>query len=231
MSTRIRPLLLLAGVLAVTLAAPPVSRAQLQLIAGTDYRVLERPQPPANPGKIEVIEFFSYGCPHCAAFYPLITAWVARLPRDVVFRKVPVSFNRGPWINLARAYYALKSTGDLERLDGKLFTAIHQEHQQLFDGPSLADWVGKNGGSAEKFSAAYQAFSVNNDTVQADQTAQDYAVDGIPSLAVGGKYVALADPNVPQDQYFVQLLAHADALIAITRAASPPAAAPAKTPK
>ena len=231
MSTRIRSWLLLAGVLAVALAAPPVSRAQLQLAAGTDYRELQHPQPAASPGKIEVIEFFSYGCPHCAAFYPLISAWVARLPRDVVFRKVPVSFNRGPWINLARAYYAMKSTGDLERLDGKLFNAIHQEHQQLFDGPSLADWVGKNGGSAEKFTTAYQSFSVNNDTVQADRTAEDYAVDGIPSIGVGGKYVALADPNVPQDQYFVQLLAHADALIAIARAALPPAAAAPSKPK
>jgi protein dithiol oxidoreductase (disulfide-forming) len=228
MSIRTRSLLPLAGLLAVALAAPLC--AQVQLVAGTDYRVLQHPQPQATPGKIEVIEFFSYGCPHCAAFYPVISAWAARLPKDVTFHKVPVSFNRPPWINLARAYYALKNTGDLERLEGKLFNAIHQEHQQLADASSLADWVGRNGGSAEKFAAAYAAFSVNNDTVQADKIAEDYAVDSIPTLAIGGKYVALADPNSTQEKYFQELLAHADALIELTRAASPmPAAAPSKS--
>jgi thiol:disulfide interchange protein DsbA len=228
MPIRTRPLLLLAGLLTTAAATLPAARAQAPAAPSGDFRTLEQPQPSPGPGKIEVIEFFSYGCPHCAAFYPVISAWAAKLPKDVLFRKVPVTFNRAPWVNAARAYYALRATGDLERLDGKLFSAIHEEHQQLFDESSLADWVGKNGGSAAKFSGAYSSFSVNNDTVQADHLAEVYAIDGIPSVAVGGKYVALADPNLPQDKYFVQLLEHADALIARARAELPPAPAAKK---
>src|SRR5438105_15886131 len=83
------------------------------------------------------------------AFHPLISAWAAKLPKDVVFKRVPVSFNRPQWINLARAYYALQATGDLPALDGALFHSLHVENLQLFDEPSLAAWVGSHGGDAE----------------------------------------------------------------------------------
>ncbi|HEY0768210.1 MAG TPA: thiol:disulfide interchange protein DsbA/DsbL [Steroidobacteraceae bacterium] len=178
---------------------------------GTAYRKLEQPQPTASPGTIEVIEFFSYGCPHCSDFHPLLSAWAAKLPKDVVFRRVTVSFNRPAWINLARAYYALQACGDLDKLDGALFHAIHQERRQLFDEQSLADWVGKNGGNAEKFSAAYSAFGVNNQTVQADQTAESYRIEAIPTLAVNGRYIVLGGT-------FTEILANADKVIALARA-------------
>jgi thiol:disulfide interchange protein DsbA len=143
----------------------------------------------------------------------------------VVLRRVPITFNRPAWVNVARAYYALQASGDLETLDGKLFRAIHDEHQQLFDAQSLADWVGKNGGDAEKFAAAYADFGVNNQTVQADKLAQDYGIDSIPTLAVAGKYVAMGPGDQPQPKYFAEILAHTDALIARARAEAPPPAA------
>jgi thiol:disulfide interchange protein DsbA len=197
----------------------------------TDYRLVTPAQHTQNPDKIEVVEFFSYACPHCAAFYPLINAWAAKLPPDVVLRRVPVSFNRPPWVNLERAYFALDSSGDLKRLDGALFNAIHQEHLPLFDAQSLAEWVGKNGGHADKFSEAYTSFSVNSQTVMADKMAEDdYKIESIPSLAVDGKYVAIADPKLTQEQYFSELLQHTDELIAKVRAERPKAAAkPAKS--
>lgn len=191
------------------LLAQPAAWAQTE---GVDYRPLAPPQPSSSaPGKIEVLEFFSYGCPHCAEFFPLVSTWVATLPKDVVFRRVPVGFNRPAWINLQRTYFALQASGDLARLDGKLFQALHEEHLPLFEEPALAEWVGKNGGDAQKFAAAYTSFGINNLTVEADKMSEDYQVTGIPTMAVAGKYIALGDT-------FTALLASTDKLIAKARA-------------
>ena len=193
---------------ALTLALWVLSvAAHAQGVEGTDYRKIEPPQPAVSPGKIEVIEFFSYMCPHCKEFYPLVTTWAAKLPKNVVFRRVPVGFNRPPWINLARAYYALQASGDLDKLDGALFHAIHEEHLQLFDEPSLADWVAKNGGNADKFAAAYTSFGVNNQTVQADQLTENYRIEAVPTMAVNGEYQAMG-------QNLAEILANTDRLIA-----------------
>lgn len=202
-------------VLVLALVSPPMAWAQTE---GTDYKVLPQSQP-TPAGKIEVIEFFSYGCPHCAEFYPIVQTWLKTLPKDVVFTRVPVGFNRTAWVNLERGYYALQATGDLARLDGPLFNAIHEQQQQLFDAASLADWVGKNGGSAGQFSAAYSSFGVNNQTGQADRMAEDYQVQSIPTMAVAGKYVAIGNS-------FTEILANTDKLIGKVRAERP--AAPAK---
>jgi protein dithiol oxidoreductase (disulfide-forming) len=201
--------------------APALALAQQ---AGTDYRILSPAQPTEHPGKIEVTEFFSYACPHCNEFYPRLHAWLATQPQDVVLRQVPVSFNRGPWVNLARTFYALQSLGLLGKLDAALFNAIHDKHEQLFDPQSIADWVGKNGGDAEKFTAAYSSFGVNNQTVQADAMAESYGVEGVPTLAVDGRYVALGDS-------FPEILKNTDALVAKVRAehAAAAKAAPKKT--
>lgn len=133
------------------------------------------------------------------------------LPKDVVFRRVPVGFNRPAWINLQRTYFALQASGDLTRLDGKLFQALHEEHLPLFEEPAIADWVGKNGGDAQKFTAAYTSFGINNLTVEADKMSEDYQVTGIPTMAVAGKYIALGDT-------FTLLLTSTDKLIAKARA-------------
>jgi protein dithiol oxidoreductase (disulfide-forming) len=200
-----------------------------QAVEGRDYRTLESPQPTTSPpGKIEVIEFFSYGCPHCNDFYPLITAWLAKQPRDLVFKRVPVGFGRPQWVNLARAYYALLATGDLDRLDGALFHAIHVEHLELYDLGSLAAWVGKHGGKADQFTNAYTSFGVNNETVQADQMVEDYQVTGIPTLAVNGRYVVLGEERAADEHAaFVELLKTADKVVAMARAQMHAAHAPA----
>jgi protein dithiol oxidoreductase (disulfide-forming) len=207
--------LALGALVAIALGTGAPAAAQEE---GKDFRTLTPARPTASPGKIEVIEFFSYACPHCAHFFPLVNAWQAKLPKDVAFRRVPVGFGRQEWVNLQRTYYALQATGDLARLDGALFYAIHEEQQPLVYEPTIAEWVGKNGGDAEKFATAYTSFGVNNETVQADQMAQDYAIDSIPAMAVDGKYVALADPQRGEVGYLQQLLENTDKLIARVRA-------------
>src|SRR5215469_15220330 len=226
--TRFLTLAVLSLTAAVALAGAPASA---QLVEGQDYRLLNPPRPTSSPGRIEVIEFFSYACPHCAKFYPLVTAWAAKLPKDVAFKKVPVSYGRPPWMNLARTYYALEATGDLKKLDGAVFHAIHEEQKNLFDEQSLADWVGKQGGDAGKFTQAYVSFGVNNETVQADQMAEDYGIDAIPTLVVNGRYVVLSPTHAQdeqEEQIFRDLLVRTDKVIALARASAPkaPAALP-----
>jgi len=224
---------LLLRMSALAAAAPWLPRVRAQQ-NGTDYRSLEPPQPTDSPAKIEVLEFFSYACPHCAHFAPLVSTWDAKLPKDVVFRRVPVGFDRPQWVNLQRAFFALQASGDFARLDGALFHAIHEEQQPLFDEQNLAAWVGRNGGHAEEFSAAYVSFGVNNQTVQADKLASDYLIDSVPAMAVDGKYVAMADPANGEIPYLQQLLANTDKLIVKARAeraatARPPAKPVAKS--
>jgi len=215
---RVLPLtLMLAGLLSLV----PTLAGALQ--EGTDFRTVTPAQPTESPGKIEVTEFFSYACPHCNEFRAPLLAWLATQKKDVVFKRVPVSFDRPQWTNLARAFYALKSLGLLDKLDGPLFAAIHEQHLPLFDEASLADWVGKNGGNAEQFAAAYTSFAINNATVQADTASQAYGVDGVPTIAVDGKYVALGASHA-------EILKNTDALIAKVRAERAAAAAAKKAP-
>jgi thiol:disulfide interchange protein DsbA len=197
-------------VLAVALIS---SAPRAALEEGKNFDALVPPQPTSRRDKIEVIEFFSYGCPHCAHFSPLLNAWVAKLPADVLFRRVPVGFGREAWMNLQRAYYALHATGELSRLDAALFHAIHEERKPLFDESSIADWVGSQGGNAEKFTAAYISLTVNQQTVEADQMAENFHIEGIPMLAIDGRYVAHPEASADEEQSLKDFLANTDQLI------------------
>ena len=210
MSTR--ALLVLSLLAALLPAAAPAQE-------GVTYRTLAQPQPSDSPGKIVVIEFFSYACPHCAHFAPLLEAWRVKQPKDVELRRVPVGFNREPWINLQRAYYALQASGDLAKLDTPLFKAIHEENKPLYDQSTLTEWVGRNGGNAAKFAGNYQDLGVNTMTVQADELAEHYTIDSVPTLAIDGKYIVMADGNLPESAYQEQLLLNAEKVVAMARTA------------
>jgi protein dithiol oxidoreductase (disulfide-forming) len=224
------PMRALAWVLCALTLLPISPAARATPEEGKTLNTLVPPQPTSQAGKIEVVEFFSYGCPHCARFYPLLSQWVTKLPPDVVFRRVPVGFHRDAWENLQSAYYALETTGDLARLDGPLFHAIHQERRPLFDESSLAEWVGQNGGNADRFTAAYTSLAINKQSFRADQMAEDFRIQGVPALAIDGRYVVHTDasPAAPQDedQAFRELLANADQLIARVRGERAAAAKP-----
>lgn len=190
---------------ALTVAMP--SSAQT---AGKDYTLISPAQPTEDAGKIEVLEFFSYGCPHCADFNPLVTAWAAKLPGDVVFRKVPITFGRAAWANIARLYYALKVTGDLDRLESDVFKAIHNDRINLFEEKPLLEWVAKKGVDQKKFAEAFNSFGVMSQVKRGDQMAQAYKIQGVPALAVDGKYLV-------GGKDFNEQLAIADKLIAKAR--------------
>jgi protein dithiol oxidoreductase (disulfide-forming) len=161
---------------------------QAGIVAGHDYVVLDTPRQQETNGKIEVVEFFSWGCPHCYEFYPVLSRWLSTLPKDVTFRRVPVGLGHPEWEALAKAFYALQSTGDVERLDSTIFEDIHKNHVWLYDEQSITAWVGKHGVNVVKFTEAFRSFNVNMSAGQAEQKSVDYRIAGVPALAIAGKY-------------------------------------------
>jgi thiol:disulfide interchange protein DsbA len=158
---------------------------------GTDYSLITPPQNQTTAGKVEVIEFFSYGCPHCAHLQPLLSDWKSQLPANAVLIKVPVSFGRREWGQLVRAFYTLEATGDLARLDDALFRAIHEERKPLVDAESLAAWAAENGVDANKFRTQFNSPEVTQKAVLAEQLSREYKINGVPTLTVAGKYRVL----------------------------------------
>ena len=187
--------------------------AQAQPTAGVEYRELAAAQPADNPGKIEVLEFFWYGCPHCYTFEPVLAPWVKKLPKDTHFRRLPAMFNE-EYARGARAYYALEAIGEAERVHKALFDAVHTGSRlRVADEAALTEWLGKQGVDTKKFAAAYRSFSVEGKLKRAAQLTQAYKIDGVPSMAVNGRYVV----NTDNIKSFEQLLSVTDYLIEQSR--------------
>lgn len=179
---------LAAGGLAITAlgAAGPV-RAQGKPVEGTHYVKLAQPVP-VPPGKIEVVEFFWYGCPHCNAFEPLLETWTAKLPPDVAFRRVPVAFRDEPFTSHQKVFYALEAMGLLASMHRKVFYAIHGERQRLDKPVDIQAFMVKNGVDGAKFMENFNSFSTQTKVRQATKLAADYKIDGVPALGVHGRY-------------------------------------------
>lgn len=175
------------GASALSLAGP--AAAQGGPVEGTHYVRLSQPLPVAAPaGKVEVIEFFWYGCPHCNAFEPALEAWVRKLPADVAFRRVPVVFREEPFTAHQRIYYALEAMGQLEAMHRKVFYAIHAEHARLDKPADIVAFMTKNGLDGTKFLDVYNSFSVQTKSRQAKQLAESYKIDGVPAIGIHGRY-------------------------------------------
>lgn len=164
--------------------------AQAAPVQGTDYTLVSPPQPQLTQDKVEVIEFFSYACPHCFHLQPLLNEWRSQLPANAVLVKVPVSFGRRDWGQLVRAYYTLEATGDLQRLDDELFNSIHQQRLRLADVDSLAAWAAQNGVDANKFRTTFNSPEVTEKALLAEKLSRDYKINGVPTITVAGKYRA-----------------------------------------
>ena len=188
-----------------------------ELQAGRDYTLVEPPQPKVGGGKIEVIEFFSYGCSHCNDFHPLITAWAASLPKDVVFRRVPVSFNRPPWARLASIYHSLDATGNVEKLDSLVFAAVHRDRIIFESNEAVGAWATSKGADGKKIADAMGSFGVQSRLKAGDQEATRYGISGVPAMAVNGRYLVnnAAAPN------YGSLLKLVDVVVAKARSETP----------
>jgi len=154
---------------------------------GVHYKQL--PQQQTDSGdKIEVLEFFWYGCPHCYAFEPYISEWRKTKPANVEFTRVPAIF-RPDWEVQARAYYALSNMGVIEDIHEKIFSAIHKDKKPLNKLDLIADFVEKNGVDRKKFVDEYNSFAVDGMVRKAKKKQTEYKIQGVPSIAVAGKYL------------------------------------------
>jgi thiol:disulfide interchange protein DsbA len=163
--------------------------AQGAPVEGTHYTKLAQPVAVTAPaGKIEVLEFFSYGCPHCYSLEPTLEAWAKRLPADVVFKRVPVGFN-ALYENYQKIYYALEAMGQVDNMHRKVFDAIHKQRQRLDKDADIAAFMTANGLDGAKFMELYKSFSVQTKARQAQQMSQSYKIDGVPAMGVHGRYV------------------------------------------
>ena len=179
------------------LALPGTAHAQGAPVLDKDYRAVDPVQPTDTGAKIEVIEFMWYGCPHCNAFEPSLNAWLKKLPADVGFRRVPAQFSP-IWIQHAKLFYTLDALGQEERLHGKAFDAIHKENMPLDKDADMIEWAARNGIDKAKFTDAMKSFGVAGKLRRAQQMVVNYRIDGVPAMAVGGKY--LTAPSMAQGE-------------------------------
>lgn len=169
-----------------TLALP--AHAQKKPDEGTDYIALSKPVPVEAPqGKIEVIEFFWYSCPHCNAFEPKLEAWIKKAPAEVVVKRVPVAF-RDTFVPQQRLFYVLEAMGKLDELHRKVFQTIHVDKQPIDREQTIVEWAGKQGLDKAKFAELYNSFAVTTKARRATQLQDAYKIQGVPAMGVAGRY-------------------------------------------
>jgi thiol:disulfide interchange protein DsbA len=199
----------LVGALA---ALPWLVRAQGQPRPGVDFNALHPELPVETAGKIEVIEFFWYGCPACYKIEPLIEAWIPKLAPDTEFRRVPAVFN-DRWALDAAIFYTFEAMGLVERLHRPLFDAIHRERLRTDQKGAFEQWLARHGVDARKFEETSKSFGVQSRLRRAAREAVAYRIEGTPTLAVHGRYTI----TVEQARTFERMIEIADHLIAATR--------------
>ena len=176
-----------ASALTLPVANPALAQAR-QFREGKDFKRLDKPVAPDAPaGKVDVIEFFWYSCPHCHAFEPTLDAWVKAAPKDLSIRRVPVAFNAS-FVPQQKLFYTLEGMGKLDALHAKVFRAIHVEKAKLAKDDEILAWVTQQGVDVAKFKEVYGSFSVANQVRRASQLQDSYGVEGVPSMGVAGKY-------------------------------------------
>jgi thiol:disulfide interchange protein DsbA len=186
----------LAALLAALLAAvslAPAALAQQQ----APFLHINPPIATDAAGKIEVVEFFWYECPHCFELEPLLESWVPKLAKDVQFRRVPATFN-DRWKISARVFYALESMGLEDKLHKPLMDAIHKDRMRITDDQQRAEWLATQKVDVAKFEAAMKSFAVESRLKRADQLVRDSRIDGVPALMINGRYLVTAGGNLPR---------------------------------
>jgi thiol:disulfide interchange protein DsbA len=180
--------------------------------AGPPYSLLSPPQPTDGSGKVEVIEFFWYGCPHCYALEPALNAWLKTTPKDVVFKRIP-AFPSDAWGRDALMYYTLEAMGLLDTYHEKVFDAIHRDKVNFASNSKRDEWFKANGIDPAKFAEVEKSFAVVSKLSRARQLTQSYKVDSVPRIIVNGKYVTSAEQAGGVDKLFPEV----DQLIVMAR--------------
>lgn len=200
----------------IAAAAGPLAAQNRAPSEGTEYRPVKPVQPTESPGKIEVLEFFWYGCVHCFNLEPALEVWSAKLGADVALRRVPAVFN-DRWAHDATIFYALEAIGAAERAHRALFEAIHVKRLNTTNERLFTEWLKSQGIDDAAFGEAFRSFGVSSRVLRAVQLTAAYRVEGTPSLAVGGRYAVSADQAATGGA----MLATAEHLIDLVRRSRP----------
>jgi len=164
------------------------AKAQWAFKAGKDYVVLDRPVPTdAGPGKVELLEFFWYSCPHCNKFEPTFAQWVKDAPKDVTVRRVPIAF-RDDFAPQQRLFYTLEAMDLLGSLHAKVFHAVHEERLPLNTEATILAWIEKQGVDKAKFGDIFKSYAVTSKIKKAVQLQNEFRIEGVPSLGVAGRF-------------------------------------------
>jgi thiol:disulfide interchange protein DsbA len=206
---KLRRTLLVAFAAAASPVALPL-RAQQGAAEG--YTTLQNALPVENPAKVEIAEFFWYGCPHCYNLEPYIEAWLPKLPADAYFRRIPAVFN-ARWGLDAGIYYAFDALGVLGKLHRAFFDAIHKDHLKTDNAAALHEWLGKNGVDPKKFDTTVNSFGVQSKLKRAAQYTAASQIDGTPAMMVQGRYTI----STTQGRTREGMLANAEKLIPAAR--------------
>jgi len=169
--------------------------------APAPFETLNPPQIPEGGGKIEVIEFFWYGCPHCYAIEPAVNAWLKNLPADVVFKRIP-AYPSDPWGEMAKVYYTIEAMGLFDKYHQKIFDAMHKDNVNLANKRIREEWLAKNGIDPAKYNEMEKSFTVATKVARARTMTQNYRVDSVPRIVVNGKYYTSGDQAGGHDKLF-----------------------------
>jgi len=196
-------------VTALAAAALPLPLALRAQPAG--YTTLTNALQVENPAKVEVAEFFWYGCIHCYNLEPLLETWVPKLPPDAYFRRIPAVFNEPRWAQDAAIFYVFEALGVLGKLHRPLFDAIHKDRLRTDNAAALEEWLVKNNVDPKKFDAALKSFAIQSKVKRAQQLTAGARIDGTPTLVVQGRY------SISAEQGAASMLATAEGLIPVVR--------------
>lgn len=190
--------------LAVAMTACAETEGHAKYAEGTHYQLLEKPVAVNDPSKVEVREFFFYGCSHCYDAEPIVEDWLKTKPAHVDFVRTPVLFIKGGE-PLARAFYVAEAKGLSDKVHKPMFDAIHKHREPLFTVPALATFFKQYGVNNDEFNELYSSFGVSVKTRQADTLSREYKITGVPSFGVNGKYLVLRS-NLKNDMETFQVI-------------------------
>jgi protein dithiol oxidoreductase (disulfide-forming) len=211
--------LLRRALTAVGLALCLVATSQAaQITAGKDYLVVKPPQPTDSGNKVEVLEFFWYGCPHCYNLQPALEAWLKRKPADVDFKRVPAVF-QDSWVPLTRAYYTIEAMGLVDKLHQDMFATLHKQRVTLKDANAIFDWAAGKGVDRKKFTDTYNSFGVNGKTQRSIELTRKFDIPGTPALVIDGRFIASPSMTLKSERVidYDRFFEVVDALIAESR--------------
>jgi protein dithiol oxidoreductase (disulfide-forming) len=198
-----------------------VTAHALAQVPGKEFQPVNPPQPTETGAKVEVIEFFSYACPHCSSLQGPLHAWLKRKPADVEFRRIPAIFQES-WLPFARIYYTLEAMALVDKLHLPVFAAVHEQKIRLQDTKTLFDWVATKGVDKQKFADTYNSFAVQSRTQRAVDLTRRYGVEFTPAVVVNGRYLTgpsmVGTGNAADYDRFFKVV---DQLIATSRTAQP----------